>query len=237
MKDIDSSTHIIISTKTYKDLKWYLLSKNQDNNYENYIWVPQTEIVESEYTSIDRNSLENQTIPLSKFNEVLLKLNDVELRAKSLEEKNRKLKEQIKEKSNFDADISGLDKKASDSLFSEGEIKQVFGQIEEGNVENLNKKVNKSISNKKKRDDTIQLLQNQLLIFKEDFKESNKKIEKLSELFKDLLKHIKCDSKISNSVYEICNILGFSPNTINTLIKEKKGIFGKSKKSKDKENK
>ena len=237
MKDIDSSTHTIISTKTYKDLKWYLLSKNQDNNYENYIWVPQTEINESEYTSIDRNSLENQTIPLSKFNEVLLKLNDVELRAKSLEEKNRKLKEQIKEKSNFDADISGLDKKASDSLFSEGEIKKVFGQMTEGNVENLNKKGNKSILSKKKHDDTIQLLKNQLQIFKEDFKDSNQKLEKLSQLFKDLLKHIKCDSKIINLANEICNLLGFSPNTTNSLIKEKKGLFGKSKKSKDKESK
>ena len=234
LNDIDSSTHIIITTKTYKDLKWYLLSKNQDNNYESYIWVPQTKIDEKEYTSVDRNSLENGTIPLSKFNEVLLKLNDAEVKIRTLEEKNRKLKEKNKEKSNFDInDISELDKKSFDSIFSEGEMKKVFNHITEGNTENINKKKNNSVLSMKK-DDTTELLKNQLTMFKEQFKESNEKINKISELFKDLLKNIKCDSKALIPANQICNILGFSPNTSNNLIKEKKkGIFGKNRKSKD----
>ena len=79
-------------------------------------------------------------------------------------------------------------------------------------------------------DDAMELIQNQLKDMKLMFKEEKDKNEKLCELIKEVFKNIKVDSKTKDLCVQICNIFGFSPNTTGKLIKEKKGLFGKSKK-------
>ncbi len=178
----------------------------------------------------NNNNNDNETIPLSKFNEVLLKLNEIELHSQKLEEKNKQLKEKLKMKNQKNENNIVSDKVNSGSKLSEGESKNIFHNVTEGNVENLNNpKLNQS-NISRKHDDTRKLLQSQLQMFKEQYRIENDKVNKISELFKNLLKNIKYDSKNSVIANDICNILGFSPNTTNSLIKEKKGLFGKSKK-------
>ena len=79
-------------------------------------------------------------------------------------------------------------------------------------------------------DDAMELIENQLKDMKLMFKEEKDKNEKLCELIKEVFKNIKVDSKTKDLCVQICNIFGFSPNTTSKLIKEKKGLFGKSKK-------
>ena len=66
-----------------------------------------------------------------------------------------------------------------------------------------------------------------MTFIKKQLKEINLKYEQLSEQVKELLKNIKCDIKIKPQISQICQILGFSPQTTARIITNKKtGIFG-----------
>ena len=73
----------------------------------------------------------------------------------------------------------------------------------------------------------IKQMQKQMTFIKKQLKEINLKYEQLSEQVKELLKNIKCDIKIKPQISQICQILGFSPQTTARIITNKKtGIFG-----------
>ena len=69
----------------------------------------------------------------------------------------------------------------------------------------------------------IKQMQKQMKFIKEQLKESLLKFEQLSEQVKELLKNIKCDIKIKPNISQICQILGYSPQTTNRILNNKKG--------------
>ena len=70
-------------------------------------------------------------------------------------------------------------------------------------------------------------MQKQMTFIKKQLKETLQKYEQLSDQVKELLKNVKCDIKIKPQISQICQILGFSPNTTARIISNKKtGIFG-----------
>ena len=69
-------------------------------------------------------------------------------------------------------------------------------------------------------------LQKQMMFIKKQLKETLQKYEQLSDQVKELLKNVKCDIKIKPQISQICQILGFSPNTTARILANKKtGIF------------
>ena len=56
-------------------------------------------------------------------------------------------------------------------------------------------------------DSVSNLLQKQINFFKKEIKEKEKKLNLLSELFKELLKQIKCDNKNKSTISKISNLL------------------------------
>ena len=74
--------------------------------------------------------------------------------------------------------------------------------------------------------DIVKQMQEQMKCLKDEIKDMNNRYNLLSEQFKELLKNIKCDMKIKPQIVQICQIFGFSPETINKIVtNKKKGIF------------
>ena len=69
----------------------------------------------------------------------------------------------------------------------------------------------------------IKQMQKQMKFIKEQLKESLLKFEQLSEQVKELLKNVKCDIKIKPNISQICQILGYSPQTTSRILNNKKG--------------
>ena len=70
-------------------------------------------------------------------------------------------------------------------------------------------------------------MQKQMKFIKEQLKESLLKYEQLSEQIKELLKNVKCDMKNKPNISQICQILGYSPETTSRIVNNKRGgIFG-----------
>ena len=68
-------------------------------------------------------------------------------------------------------------------------------------------------------------IQGQLNFLKKEIKEKDNKFNSLSEQVKELLKNIKCDMKNKPQVSQICQILGYSPQTINKIVTNKKKVI------------
>ena len=181
----------------------------------------------------NNNIINNNTVnmPIEKFNNILSKLNESEKRVNLLQEKNKKLSLKLKEKEKFESEFSELDNKnnSKESSFLDDNLKKVLQnpfEVKSQKSDNLN--ILKDVPSNKS-DDAEELLKNQLQDLKIIIKEEKEKNEKLCELFKQILNNIKVESKNKDLFLQVCNIFGFSPNTTNKLIKEKKGIFGKKK--------
>ena len=68
-------------------------------------------------------------------------------------------------------------------------------------------------------------VQEQLNFLKKENKEIKYKYNLLIEQVKELLKNIKCDMKNKPQVSQICQILGYSPQTINKIVTNKKKVI------------
>ena len=74
--------------------------------------------------------------------------------------------------------------------------------------------------------DIVKQMNDQMKCLKDEIKDINNKYNLLSGQVKELLKNIKCDMKIKPQIVQICQIFGFSPETINKIVtNKKKGIF------------
>ena len=70
-------------------------------------------------------------------------------------------------------------------------------------------------------------MQKQMTFIKKQLKEYMQKYEQLSGQVVELLKNVKVDMKIKLQISQICQILGYSPNTTGRILSNKKaGIFG-----------
>jgi hypothetical protein len=73
--------------------------------------------------------------------------------------------------------------------------------------------------------DIVKPLQDQLKYLKDEIKEKNNKYNLLTEQVKELLKNIKCDMKIKPQIVQICQLFGYSPQTINRIVTNKKKVI------------
>ena len=85
--------------------------------------------------------------------------------------------------------------------------------------------LSKGIKDETNDKEVIKLMQEQNKFLKEQIKEINNKYNLLAEQVKELLKNIKCDMKIKPQVSQICQILGYSPQTINKIVTNKKKVI------------
>ena len=69
-------------------------------------------------------------------------------------------------------------------------------------------------------------LQDEIILLKEELKETKSKLEQLIGQVKELLKNVKCDNKNKLIFSQICQILQLSPQTTSRIINNnKKGII------------
>ena len=61
-------------------------------------------------------------------------------------------------------------------------------------------------------------LQDEIILLKEELKETKSKLEQLIGQVKELLKNVKCDNKNKPQFVQICQILNLSPQTTNRII-------------------
>jgi chromosome segregation ATPase len=69
----------------------------------------------------------------------------------------------------------------------------------------------------------IKQMQKQMKFLKDQLKDCLLKYEQLSEQVKEMLKNVKCDIKIKPQISQICQILGYSPQTTSRILNNKKG--------------
>ena len=76
----------------------------------------------------------------------------------------------------------------------------------------------------------VKQMQKQMKFIKEQLKESLLKYDQLSEQVKELIKNIKVEIKIKPQISQICQIIGYSPQTTSRILSNKKGgILGMMK--------
>ena len=69
----------------------------------------------------------------------------------------------------------------------------------------------------------IKQMQKQMKFIKDQLKDTLLKYDQLSDQVKELLKNIKCDIKIKPQISQICQIIGYSPQTTSRILNNKKG--------------
>ena len=73
--------------------------------------------------------------------------------------------------------------------------------------------------------DIVKQMLEQMKCLKDEIKETNNKHNLLTEQVKELLKNIKCDMKIKPQIVQICQLFGYSPQTINRIVTKKKKVI------------
>ena len=87
------------------------------------------------------------------------------------------------------------------------------------------KDIKDNIDNGNDFEEQLKLAREQIILIKEDLKETKYKLEQLIGQVKELLKNVKCDNKNKPQFAQICQILGLSPQTTNKILtNNKKGI-------------
>ena len=70
--------------------------------------------------------------------------------------------------------------------------------------------------------DELKILSKQIKMLKDEIKENRLQFQQLSDQVKILIKNIKCDTKIKPQIVQICQILGFSPQTTSRIVTNNK---------------
>ena len=66
--------------------------------------------------------------------------------------------------------------------------------------------------------DEVKQMNHQMKMLKAEIKELRLKLEQLTEQVKMLIKNVKCDAKNKPQIVQICQILGFSPQTTSRIV-------------------
>ena len=182
-------------------------------------------------------------INIEKYKDILDQLNDSNRRETNLHNQIIELKTQLKKKEEFESgmpnDMIDIDKHSIGSDFLDDDLKNNFISKENNKSEVKSSKVFTDTFNykeaEKKADDFLKngveesdmdemkLMQKQMGIIKGQLKDSETNFNQLSEQVKELLKHIKCDTKIKPQIVQICQIFGYSPQTTKRIVNNKKG--------------
>ena len=163
-----------------------------------------------------------------KFKNILQQLNNSNIRETKLQNEVTQLKEKLKKKEEFEAgfpkhlkDIepSGNDSGFLDDDIREQEKKVILDLVKSKSDEKMSTKYsgtnnNDNMEDNKKIKDENTALKNRL-------KEVENKFNNLEEMVKDLIKNVKYEPNIKPHIVQICQILGYSPQTTQKIVKNK----------------
>ena len=149
----------------------------------------------------------------------------------------KKVKEKLKEKNDFENNFSIINKEGS--LIFDDEDKEVVDELTEKKSEDVKIMNIKSEAINPEDEDAENLLNQQLILFKNQVRDCEKIIQELNDKIKNvkeqiihLIKNMKIDNKNKNFILQIGQILNFNDEEMKLIIlPEKKGfsIFGKKK--------
>ena len=152
-----------------------------------------------------------------RFKNILQQLNNSNIRETKLKNEVSQLKEKLKKKEEFEAgfpkNFKNIEPSGNDSDFLDDDIKDhennkyiidLVKNSDKDENENKNNIYNKEII---KKDNKIKELEN--------------KYKNLEDMVKDLIKNVKYEQKIKPHIVQICQILGYSPQTTQRIVRNK----------------
>ena len=222
---------------------------DEENMYENYRWVNGTIIKKDKFNKYDTDEDK-----LKDLNEYILalqkKLEKKEESYSKLDLQNKKLIKEIHNKTAGNALLhhlsSGNTSQVKNTSIDVGNagFKNILEELNKSNVrekklqdkiiklnnqlkdKDINKNENEINDNSKKDDiDELNQAQEQLILLKEELKDTQTKLDQLVGQVKELLKNVKCDMKIKPQFVQICQILQLSPQTTNRIITNNKKVI------------
>ena len=165
-----------------------------------------------------------------KFKNILQQLNYSNLRETKLQKEVKILKEKLKKKEEFEAgfpknfkDIEpfGNDSGFLDDDFHEQEKKCIIDIVKSNTDDRDKLSTKKSETNYNDNMDENKKLKEEIFGLKNNFKEVETKYKNLEDMVKDLIKNVKYEPIIKPHIVQICQILGYSPQTTNKIVKSK----------------
>ena len=164
-----------------------------------------------------------------KFKNILQQLNNSNLRETKLQNEVKKLKEKLKKKEEFEAgfpkhfkDIepSGNDSGFLDDDLREQEKKCIFDLVKSDDRDKLSTKKSDT-NNYNENNEDNRKLREEIIVIKNRNKDLEVKYKNLEDMVKDLIKNVKYENNIKPHIVQICQILGYSPQTTQKIVKNK----------------
>ena len=164
-----------------------------------------------------------------KFKNILQQLNNSNLRETKLQNEVKNLKEKLKKKEEFEAgfpkhfkDIepSGNDSGFLDDDLREQEKKCIFDLVKSDDRDKLSTKKSDT-NNYNENNEDNRKLREEIIVVKNRNKELEIKYKNLEDMVKDLIKNVKYENNIKPHIVQICQILGYSPQTTQKIVKNK----------------
>ena len=182
-------------------------------------------------SSLNNNgSMGERGFESEKFKNILQQLNNSNLRETKLQKEVIKLKEKLKKKEEFEAgfpknfkDIepSGNDSGFLDDDLREQEKKCIFDLVKSNTDDRDKLSTKKSDTNNNDIAEENRKLKDEIFGLKNKNKELENKYKNLEEMVKDLIKNVKYEQNIKPHIVQICQILGYSPQTTQKIVKYK----------------
>ena len=163
-----------------------------------------------------------------KFKNILQQLNYSNLRESKLQKEVNKLKEKLKKKEEFEAGFpkhfKDIEPSGNDSGFLDDDLKEqdkkvIFDLVKSDDRDKLSTK--KSDTNNNDNMEDNRKLKDEISGLKNKNKEIEIKYKHLEEMVKDLIKNVKYEQNIKPHIVQICQILGYSPQTTQKIVKNK----------------
>ena len=163
-----------------------------------------------------------------KFKNILQQLNYSNLRESKLQKEVNKLKEKLKKKEEFEAGFpkhfKDIEPSGNDSGFLDDDLKEqdkkvIFDLVKSDDRDKLSTK--KSDTNNNDNMEDNRKLRDEISGLKNKNKEIEIKYKHLEEMVKDLIKNVKYEQNIKPHIVQICQILGYSPQTTQKIVKNK----------------
>ena len=165
-----------------------------------------------------------------KFKNILQQLNNSNLRETKLQKEVKKLKEKLKKKEEFEAGFpknfkyiepSGNDSGFLDDDFREQEKKCIIDLVKSNTDDRDKLSTKKSDTNYNENAEDNKKLKEEIVSLKNKNKDLEIKYKNLEDMVKELIKNLKYEPIIKPHIVQICQILGYSPQTTQKIVKNK----------------
>ena len=165
-----------------------------------------------------------------KFKNILQQLNNSNLRETKLQKEVKKLKEKLKKKEEFEAGFpknfkyiepSGNDSGFLDDDLREQEKKCIIDLVKSNTDDRDKLSTKKSDTNYNENAEDNKKLKEEIVSLKNKNKDLEIKYKNLEDMVKELIKNLKYEPIIKPHIVQICQILGYSPQTTQKIVKNK----------------